>query len=237
MHLLKKHLLILSFSVVSFSTSAQFWEILLEPVLIDGFWFTFVTSENEPSWRETTFASYPYDLRGSGLFLPTTLEGDKSRLNINLHFQNDENNISGGLLQIKYSPISLLSLDAYHLQLFDSQKDDLSENINLTSFSIIYNRLRHHKIHAWWGIGGIWMDANKNTASPSFNMGVNYFFKDPISLYGDIQFADLNEEFATIVQVQIQVHLKRFLVYGGYHYMDMGNLEIGSWIMGGGVYF
>ena len=234
---LKKYSLLLSFSIISFSTSAQFWEIILEPLFIDGFWYLFVTSEDEPTWRETTFASYPYDLRGSGLFLPTTLEGDNSRWNINLHFQNDENSLTGGFFQVKYSPISLVSIETHRLQLFDSEKDEGAENINITSFSLIYNRLRHHKVHAWWGIGGIWMDADDNSASPSFNMGINYYFADPLSLYGEVQYADLNGELATIAQARIQVHLRRFLIYGGYHYINNGDLNIGSWVMGGGVYF
>ena len=88
----------------------------------------------------------------------TELEGDKSRAQVLLHFQNDEKSISGGLFQVKYAPISLLTLEAYRLQLFDSQKDDLSENVNITGFNVNYNRLRHHKIHAWWGLEGFgWM--------------------------------------------------------------------------------
>lgn len=237
MKCLKKYLFVLSFTLFSFSASAQLWQVFLEPLFIDGFWFTFVTSEGEPTWQETTFANYPYDLRDSGLFLPLDFEGDQSRVNVNLHLQNNENSISGGLLQVRYSPISLLTLDAYRLQLLDTEKADDAENINITSFSVIYNRLRHHKIHAWWGIGGIFMDADDNTGSASFNMGVNYFFKEPLSLYADVQFADLNEEFATIAQARLQVHLKRYLVYGGYHYIDNGAINIGSWTIGGGIYF
>jgi len=221
----------------SLSVTAQVWEVLLETFLIDGFWYTMIESPEEPKWHETTFASYPYDLRENGLFLPPDLEGDQSRVNINLHFQNDESNISGIFGRIKYSPISLLTLETSRLQYFDSGKPDDTENVNLTSASLIYNRLRHHKIHAWWGIGGLWLDADENAGSFSFNAGANYFFKDPISLYGEAIFAGLNDEFAALVQARIQVHLRRYLFYGGYHHTNIGVINIGSWIIGGGVYF
>ncbi len=237
MRLLRNFILVFFLSLYSIAVSAQFWEALLEPLFVEGFWYTFIGSPDEPRWYETTFAAYPYDLQESGLFLPTDLEGDKSRGQIALHFQNDEKSISGGFFQAKYAPISLFTIEAYRLQLFDNQKADRSENIKITGFNANYNRLRHHKIHAWWGLGGVWMDADENSSSPSFNMGANYFFKDPLSLYGTIQFARLNEQLATLGELRIQVHLRRFLLYGGYHSFQNGDLSISSWTIGGGIYF
>jgi hypothetical protein len=235
---LKKQWIVFSFFCFSSQlASAQVLEVLVEAFLIDGFWYTLVESPDEPHWTETTYASYPYDLRGSGLYLPLDLEGDQSRFNLNFHFQNNEEGRSGAFAQIKYAPISLLTIEANRLQYYEADKPEGVENINLTSFSILYNRLRHHKIHAWWGVGGVWLDDEENSSSPTFQFGANYFFTDPLSLYGEVQISGLNSEVATIVQGRIQVHLRRFLIYGGYHHVDIGDLEIGSWMIGFGAYF
>lgn len=234
---MKKVIIFLFFVCFWTKTHSQVWQVLFDAFFIDGIWYTLVETSDEPRWYETTYASYPYDLRGSGLFLPTDLEGDKARASFNLHFQNNENSLSGVFGQLKYSPISLLTIEGNRLQYFDADKEPNSENLNLTAFSILYNRLRHHKIHAWWGLGGIWLDDDENNSAPTFNTGFNYFFKDPISLYGDMLLTSLNDEVAAILQIRVQVHLRRFNIYGGYHYADLNGNTIGSWVLGSGVYF
>lgn len=235
--MLKKQLLLFLFSGISFTASAQFWDVFVETLLLDGFWYVIVEDPQEPNWQETTFASYPYDLRGSGLYLPTNLEGDQSRLNLNVHVQSTDRDIIGTYAQLKYSPISLITLDAYRLQYFDTERDPGTENINLTSAAIIYNRLRDSKIHAWWGLGALWLDSDENFTSATFNVGANYFFKDPISLYGEAQLGVIDEDFVSMSQIRLQLHLKRYLIYGGYQSMQIGDLDRKGWMFGGGVYF
>lgn len=241
MKTINKILLIGIFQLLSFSpATAQFWELLFEPFIFEGIYTAIIAGPNEPTWRETTFASFPYDAPNSGLFLPTTLEGDQSRFHAVLHFQNNERTLSGGLVQIKYAPISLLTLEGNYLHLF-GQDDDVSENIGITYFNLSYNRLRHHRIHCWWGFGGIFLKDQRMPVSDnktfSFNLGLNYYFKEPMSLYLETQMGNINEAFGALSQARLQVHLDRFLIYAGYQDVNFGDLEYNGIAIGGGIYF
>jgi len=188
------------------SLTAQFWELLLEPFFIEGFWTAIVAGPNEPSWQETTFASFPYDEPKSGLFLPTTLVGDDSRFHAVTHFQNNERGLSGGLVQLKYAPISLFTIEGNYLHLF-GEEDAIKENIGLTYFNVSYNRLRHHRIHCWWGLGAIFLQNHNEPVSDnktfSFNLGVNYYFKEPLSLYLESQMGNINDNFGSVSQARV----------------------------------
>ena len=220
--------------------TAQFWQLLLEPYIFQGIYTAIIAGPNEPTWRETTFASFPYDEPKAGLFLPTTLEGDKSRVHAIGHFQNNERTLSGGLVQVKYAPISLLTIEGNYLHLFGEQ-DGINESIGISYFNLSYNRLRHHRIHCWWGFGGIFLkDQNEivsDNKSFSFNLGLNYYFKEPMSLYLETQMGNIGEEFGAVSQARIQVHLNRYLIYAGYQDVNFGDLEYNGIAIGGGVYF
>ena len=220
--------------------TAQFWELLLEPLFIEGIYYAVFSGPNEPTWRETTFARFPYDEPNSGLFLPTTLVGDKSRFHAVAHFQNNESRTTGGLIQIKYTPISLLTTEVDYLQLFDKEQG-ADNKIGLTSFSINYNRLRHHRIHFWWGLGGIFIkesdDNLEDNKAFSLNLGFNYYFKKPLSLYGSMQMGEINDTFGAVSEARIQVHLERYLLYAGYQDINFGDYEYSGIALGAGIYF
>lgn len=237
MNRFKQQFLMIVFSISSFTVSAQVWQVLVESLLLDGFWYILVETPEEPKWYETTFASYPYDLRGSGLYLSPNYEGDQSRVNINFQFQSTQDDLLGAYAQIKYSPISLLTVEATRMQYFDIEKEPSVENLNVTSVALLYNRLRRPKIHAWWGLGGIWLDQEENTGSTSVNLGVNWYFTEPISLYADAQYGFADGEFTALSQIRLQLHLRRYLVYGGFNRTRIGERRLDSWMIGGGIYF
>ena len=236
-----KYLLILQFAILSYAPiKAQFWQLLLEPVFIEGIYYAVIAGPNEPTWKETTFASFPYDSPEAGLFLPTTLVGDKSRFEGVAHFQNNERRTSGGFVQLKYSPISLLTTEVSHLQIFD-QSDDQTNRIGFSSFNLSYNRVRHHRIHFWWGLGGLFLSESQQTVADDkafvVNAGFNYYFKKPLSLYVETQMGEINDRFGALSQARIQVHLERYLIYAGYQDINFGEFEYGSLAIGGGIYF
>lgn len=238
---LRQSLLILCFGYCSMiPLKAQFWELLLEPFFVEGFYYIVFAGPNEPTWQETTFAAFPYDLPEAGLFLPTTLEGDKSRFHAVAHFQNNERKTTGGFVQVKYAPISLLTAEVSYLQLFD-QTTEPTNNIGFTTFNLSYNRFRHHRIHFWWGLGGIFLNESNETTEDdktfAFNLGLQYYFKKPMSLYLETQMGNINSAFGALSQARIQVHLDRYLIYAGYQDVNFGDFDYGSLSIGGGVYF
>ena len=38
-------------------------------------------------------------------------------------------------------------------------------------------------------------------------------------------------------ELRIQVHLRRFVIYGAYRNLENGELDVSSWAIGGGVIF
>ena len=220
--------------------SAQFWELLLEPIFIEGIYYAAFSGPNEPTWRETTFARFPYDEPNSGLFLPTTLVGDKNRFHAVAHFQSNESRTLGGLVQIKYTPISLLTAEVNYLKLFDHEQVD-NTTVEVTSFSLNYNRLRLPRIHFWWGFGGIFInesdDRLEDNKAFSLNLGANYYFTKPLSLYGTMQIGEINDIIGAISEARIQVHLERYLLYAGYQDINFGDYEYSGVTFGAGIYF
>ena len=127
-----------------------------------------------------------------------------------------------------------------YLQLFDKEQG-ANNRIGLTSFSFSYNRLRHHRIHFWWGVGGIFIKERENnledTRAVTLNVGVNYYFKKPLSLYGTMQMGEINDTFGAVSEARIQVHLERYLLYAGYQDINFGDYEFSGVALGAGIYF
>ena len=234
---LRKQIFVLLFGIISLNASAQILGTFFESLILDGFYYVLIETPADPNWRSTTFASYPYDLKGSGLFLPPNLKGDQSRVTLNWQIQSSAEEVLGVYGQVRYSPISLLSIDAYRLQFFDGERPEGTENLNLTALALTYNRWRRSKFHGWWGLGALWVDADENATTGSFNFGGTFYFLDPVSVYGESQIGLLDGDLFNITQFRLQLHLRRYLVYGGYHRININDQLINSWVIGGGVYF
>lgn len=186
------------------------------------------------------FAKYPYHDPKGGLHLRRGYYGMKSRTNVNIHFLNNENDLYGGFGQIKYSPISALTLDLSHLRLIERLEDgsdDKFDHLGFTSFSVNFNRIRHRNIHLWWGLGLMNMDGEQNHTGFALNTGMTLYIKKPLSLHGEVQTSWLNGAPASLYQARLQVHLKRYMVYAGYQGINVDGFWSNNWAMGAGVYF
>ena len=217
--------------------TGQFWQAFVDALLLDGLYTVLVESPEEPRWQETTYASYPYDMRGSGLYLPTEFEGDQLRFSLTGQLQSSQRDLPSMQVRLTASPISLLSLEANHLRYFGRSQSDESESLNSSSFAVLYNRLRRTKIHGWWGIGVTHVDWTENYTTMTLHFGANYFFMDPVSLHGAVQMSQVGEDFYASSQIRLQLHLKRMLLYGGFHSLQILDTQRNSWVLGTGIYF
>ena len=184
------------------------------------------------------FAEYPYDEAKSGLFRRPGEWGFRSRTYAGLHFLNNEQSLSGGFLQIRYSPIRALSIEFNHLQLVEKVEDQ--EEFDLLGFSTLgmhYNRLRHHRVHAWWGVGVTQMRGEENYTGPALLFGTTLFIKRPLSLHLEGQTMWLNGLPVQFYQARIQTHLKRFQIYTGYQGIVLDYNHFPSWTLGTGLWF
>ncbi len=219
-----------------------FFNIALEPT-----WWLLFRGPNEMPANEFGFSEYPYaDEENSGTYLPLDM-GNEKRMSLQLtgHVQTDQDAVFGGFLQAKWSPNRAFTLEANHLQLFESLDEPNSngeetDQFSITNFSFGYNRVHHSKFQLWWGGGLMLLNPGKESllyGSPTFNMGFTWFFKRPLSLYADGQFGFPNGVYARQHQARLQVHLKRFMVYAGYQGTKVGDVSLPNAALGTGVWF
>ncbi len=201
-----------------------------------GLFFGF---EGETYPNEIEFSRYPYEQDNEGIYRNIDNTGYLARGEFNLHFQSNEDNLYGGYGQIKWSPWRFLNFEANHLRLIEvlDNQGDKSDHLSITNVSVQFNRIRHHRIQGWWGVGAMVINGEQEYASPSFVAGTTIYFLKPLSLYLDTQVGYPNQTIATQTQARLQVHLDRFKIYGGYQGTRIGEIFEPNWTLGAGVHF
>lgn len=194
--------------------------------------------EGEPHPADIDFTAFPYEVENSGNYLPSDWGGKPMRLQLTTHFQTNEDAVFGGYLQAKFSPIRFLTLDVNHLRLFETlDNDGGTDQLSITNFNVLVNRVRQPKLDLWWGGGLMLIDRELMYGSPSVAGGLTWYFKQPLSLHAETQMGWPNGTFARQNQVRIQYHLNRFAISAGYQGTKVGNVGIPNWTIGTSVYF
>lgn len=218
-------------------TEAQL-EIFLDFLIYDyGLLFGF---EGEPGAHDIDYAAYPYEYPDRGMYLDVEESGFHTMTNINFQLQNNEDDVSGGFFQIKFSPVSIFTIDVNHLQLFEDIRNGEDRRYSFTNFSAQYNRVRNTRFHYWWSLGVTRAGGSEYDTQwgPSFGTGATFYIKRPISIYTDFRWTYFTGEYATVgtYEVRLQAHIKQFKIYAGLQYLDE-DFNWASWSLGTGVYF
>jgi len=184
------------------------------------------------------FSEYPYRFGEEGMFRRHGWYGEKRVGNVMLHMQSDggAESLSGFSLQAKYSPTRVLNLNFMHTQLISNAEDGRGLSHQSTAFFVEYNRVKHHKIQLWWGLGLGQQTTERIERGLLANVGFQYFIKAPVSWYNEAT-VNLGWGEQASFQSRLQLHLNRFTVYGGYQYNNLGALEMSQLTVGGGMYF
>lgn len=228
-------LLLLFFIGLPRSGQAQL-EIFLEFLIYDyGLFFGF---EDEPGAFDIDFAKFPYEQDYHGLYLPVEDAGFRIRTKVNFHLLNGSDAIDGGYLQVKFSPISTISLDMNRLHLYEDLGLGENQLYSFTNISFQYNRVRNHRIHFWWDLGVTKAAHGYDEWGGSAGLGTTIYIKKPISLYAAARWTYFREELNTVsnYDLRLQMHLKQFLIYGGMQRIG-GDVDWTKWIIGTGIYF
>jgi len=222
------------------------WIDLLFNLAWEPTWWLLFRGPNEMPANYLEFNDYPYADGENGLYLPPDYFADKPMsLQLTAHLQTDQDAVYGGFFQAKWSPNRAITLDVNHLQLLETLDDatgtgSRTDHFAMTNFNLAYNRVRHSKFQLWWGAGLMLLNGGNSDVlygSPSFNAGLTWYFKKPLSLYADTQIGAPNGAFARQNQVRMQMHLKQFMVYAGYQGVKVGNVGLPSVSVGTGVWF
>ncbi len=209
-----------------------FIDLLYEVNFLFGF-------QGEPRARDTDFTQYPYDLYDDGRYRPIGEEGRIINTKAQILLQSNERNIMGGFGQIQFSPISTVTIDVNHRQLFDGNNIRESNKIAISNFTFQYNRIRGRRFNLWWDVGATrYEEQDISDWGFSAGLGFSWFFKQPLSLhtgYRYHQFVEFGDGLSTL-DLKLQLHIKRYFISVGYQ--NLGDrVSANTWLMGGGVYF
>lgn len=195
--------------------------------------------EGEPRAADTDFTNYPYDLYDDGRYRPFGVEGRRMNTKAQLLLQSNERDILGGFAQIQFSPISTVTLDLNHRQLFEGNNLRESNKIGISNFTFQYNRLRNRRFNLWWDVGiSRYEERDESDWGISAGGGLSWFVKQPLSLHMGYRYHDFLEQVGGLstFDIRFQLHLKRYFISAGYQ--NLGNrISANTWLMGGGVYF
>jgi len=220
---------------ISHGQAAFFFELFYELNVLFRF-------EDEPRADDTEFTTYPYDLYDDGRYRPVGEEGRRTSGKAQLSILSNEIDFSGGLAQIQFSPISTITLDLNHRQLFEGSKLSEANKIGISNFTFQYNRIRKQKFNLWWDVGVSRFEEDRRTEEDwgiSAGLGLTWFFRKPLSFHTSYryhEFLQVGQGLSTF-EIGVQLHLKRFFISTGYQHMGGERVSAKTWLMGSGFYF
>ena len=227
--------LFLSFVVKPKACQGQldiFLDLLYEVNFLFGF-------EGEPRAFDTDFTKYPYDLYDDGRYRPFGEQGRMMSTKAQILLQSNERDIIGGLAQIQFSPISTITIDINHRQLFEGNNLRESNKIGISNLTFQYNRFRGRRFNFWWDVGlSRFEESEQSDWGFSAGVGISWFFKEPLSLHSSYRYHEFIDQGVGLstFDLRLQLHIKRYFIAGGYQ--NLGNrVSANTWLMGGGVYF
>ena len=223
---------ILGFPKITYGQINVFFDLLYEVNFLFGF-------EGEPRASDTDFTNYPYDLYDDGRYRPFGEEGRRMNTKAQLLLQTNERDLFGAMAQIQFSPISIITLDLNHRQLYQGNDLLQANKIGISNFSFQYNRLRNRRFNLWWDVGlSRFKEEDTSDLGLSAGAGLSWFFKQPLSLHTSYryhEFLDAGSGLSTF-NINLQLHLKRYFISVGYQNLGV-RISANTWLMGGGVYF
>ncbi|MEM9824123.1 MAG: hypothetical protein AAF985_23760 [Bacteroidota bacterium] len=233
------HVVLLSFIFVLGPKPAKAQlEVLLDFLIYDyGILFGF---EGEPGAFDIDFTTYPYQYDDVGLYLFPDEIGRRMNTYVDFRYQSNEDDVAGGWMQVKFSPISTITIDINHLQLYESVFAQDGFRYSFTNFSFQYNRVRGPRFHFWWSLGVTRFGGNVDDTEVggSLGIGATYYIRKPVSLYTDFRWSYFPNTLGTtgVYDIRVQTHHKQFTVYAGLNILD-GDFDWLSWSLGAGIHF
>lgn len=209
-----------------------FFDVLYELNFIFGF-------EGEPRARDTEFTFYPYDLYDDGRYRPIGEAGRNSSVKAQILFQSNERELMGGYGQLQFSPLSTITLNLNHTQLFENRLRDETFKTGISNFSFQYNRIRNRRFNVWWDVGLTRFEEENVNWGISGGAGLSWFFKQPLSAHVNYRYHDFldgSQNGLSVLELKLKLHLKRYFISTGYQNLSNA-LRANSWMMGGGIYF
>ena len=161
------------------------------------------------------FTKYPYHDENLGMYYKPFDRGRRwsGEVRGHYHWGYPTNSLYG---EIRVSPIPVFNFDLKYNFFTEILDDGTLTFKDLTTIGITYNRLRHHRINLYWGVGAMTSRDFETVTGLSLLYGCSIYLFKPLSLHYQGQYIwFLNEVPANLHQIFLKLHLKQCYLYIG----------------------
>lgn len=203
---------------------------ILEGLVIEALYFvTYNTFIGEIQPRAFYPHPYAYGQHGEYHNLEMESYGKKSKLMIS-NTVAVRSDMYGNDLKLNYRFIPVLGLEANHLHFFDNTVENIE--LGISSIMLNYYRIRENRVTGFWGLGATYVGSDVNTTGFSYNLGLDIYVSNPVSLGLFWKKSFINESSINEFRALGRYHINRFAIHGGFIHYNLGGEQFPSAALG-----
>lgn len=139
--------------------------------------------------------------------------------------------VNGVQAKVDFRMFYILGLEGSYNYFYE---DVMNETVNLDVASLMLNyyRVRTQYVTGWWGMGATYVGSGVDTFGFAYNLGFDVFPVDPFSFRLLWKQSFIASDSVDEFQLQGKYHLKRTSLYAGWHYNNIGGVDMGGFAVG-----
>jgi hypothetical protein len=121
---------------------------------------------------------------------------------------------TGNDLRLNYRFLPVLGLEANHLHFFD--RLDEHSDLGISSILLNFYRIREKRVTGFWGLGATYVGSEVNTTGFSYNLGLDIYVANPVSLGIFWKQSFINESSVNEFRAMLRYHIGKLAIHGGF---------------------
>lgn len=192
--------------------------------------------------QQTDLNLYPYYQQNAGEYMalppakndslapPKEYNYKLSDLKANLNYFAG-GSVNGVQAKVDFRMFYMLGIEGSYNYFYE---DVMSETVNLDVASLMLNyyRVRTKYVTGWWGMGASYVGSGVDTFGFAYNLGFDIFPVDPFSFRLLWKQSFIASDSVNEFQLQGKYHFKRTSLYTGWHYNNIGGVNMGGFAVG-----
>lgn len=178
-----------------------------------------------------SFYRYPYaeGEHGEYKLIENEAKGNQSKFMISntVVVQSD---LYGNDLKFNYRFLPIIGVEVNHLHFFEN--DDENTQLGVSSLMLNYYRIRENNVSGYWGIGATYAGSGVNTSGFSYNLGMDIYVANPISVGLFWKQTFMNNSSMNEFRALARYHIKRTSIQGGFIHYKLGGVNFPSAAIG-----
>lgn len=169
-----------------------------------------------------SFMAYPYfdDENGEYNYQEAVQRIKKSSLIIS-NTLTVQSGTFGNDLRMNYRFLPIMGLEANHLHLFD--RLDEGSDLGISSIMLNFYRIRERRVTGFWGLGATYVGSEVNTTGFSYNLGLDIYVANPVSLGFFWKQSFINETSINEFRALARYHINKLAIHGGFINYQIGD--------------